>query len=256
MSDAPVYLTREGETATLVLNQPARRNAVSSAMWEAIPDRLREAEADTGIRLLKVTGAGEHFAAGADISEFETVYATPESAARYSARISAALDALERFVKPTIAVIRGACVGGGVSIAAACDLRIAAGSSRLAITPGKLGLVYPYDDVRRLVRLIGEAAAKDLLFSGRLIAAEEAFRLRLVDRVEADLAAGLAALEAEILASSQWSLQAIKAMIGHVARGDSGAGASLFLSAFEGEDFQSGYRAFLAKEKPDFNWRG
>jgi enoyl-CoA hydratase/carnithine racemase len=256
MSEAPVYLTRDGETATLVLNQPARRNAVSSTMWEAIPDLLGDAEADTDIRLLKVTGAGEHFAAGADISEFETVYATPESAACYSESISAALNALEYFARPTVAVIQGACVGGGVSLAAACDLRIAARSSRFAITPGKLGLVYSYDDVRRLIRRIGDAAAKDLLFSGRLINADEAFRLRLIDRVGDNLDTIVASVETEMLANSQWSLQAIKTMIRHVSNGERKEGDVLFLSAFAGEDFQSGFRAFLDRQKPDFKWRG
>lgn len=256
MSEAPVFLKREGETATLVLNQPARRNAVSSAMWQAMPGRLEEAAAEPGIRLLKVTGAGDHFAAGADISEFETVYATPESSSDYSASIAKALRTLEEFPKPTLAIIRGACVGGGVSIAVACDLRLSAQNARYAITPGKLGLVYPYDDVRRLVNRVGDAAAKDLLFSGRLIDADEAYRLRLIDRVGNDLEALTGAVEKDLLSSSQWSLQAIKSMIRHVSDADQSAGERLFLSAFAGEDFQSGYRAFLAKEKPDFKWRG
>jgi enoyl-CoA hydratase/carnithine racemase len=256
MSEAPLYLSREGSTATLVLNQPLRRNAVSSAMWAAMPELLDEAATDTRVRLLRVRGAGEHFASGADISEFETVYATPESAATYSASIARALSALESFPKPTLAVIAGACVGGGVSIAMACDLRLAANNARFAITPGKLGLVYPYDDVRRLVGRIGEAAAKDLLFSGRLIDTVEALRLRLVDRVGDDLDTMVADVETGILANSQWSLQAIKTMIRHVSDGARSDGEALFLSAFAGDDFQSGYRAFLAKEKPDFKWRG
>lgn len=256
MTDAPVYLQLDGETATLVLNQPSRRNAVSKAMWEAIPDLLSEAASDASIRLLRVTGAGEHFAAGADISEFETVYATPESSAQYSRSISTAVAALEYFPKPTLAVIHGACVGGGVSIAIACDLRIAATTAKFAITPGKLGLVYPYDDIRRLIALIGPAAAKDLLYSGRLIRAEEAQSLRLIDRLGDDPAALAEALCAELLATSQWSLQATKAMIGHVMRGEANTGEVLFLSSFEAEDFRSGFRAFLDKRPPDFKWRG
>lgn len=255
MNDTAVYLVRKGDTATLVLNRPSRRNAISGTMWETLPGLLREAAEDSEVRLLKVTGAGDHFAAGADISEFETVYSTAESSAQYATVIADALGALEEFAKPTLAVIRGSCVGGGVSIAAACDLRVAERSARFAVTPGKLGLVYPYDDVRRLVRLVGEAGAMDLLLSGRLIGAEEALRIRLVNRVSDDVEKSASELQDDILSNSQWSAQATKMMIGHVARGDRSAGQALFLSGFEGEDFQTGFRAFLAKEKPGFKWR-
>jgi len=152
MSRDPVYLEREGCTAHLVLNRPEKRNALNGVMWAAIPGLLAEAAADDGVRVLVLRGAGGAFAAGADISEFEQVYATPDSAAAYSRSIAEALDALAAFAKPTLAMIDGACVGGGCGLALACDLRFAAQGSKFGITPGKLGLAYTLNDTRRPIR--------------------------------------------------------------------------------------------------------
>ncbi len=252
-----LYLERNGAAAHLVLNRPAKRNAVTEAMWAAIPGLLAEAEADAKVRLLVVRGEGGAFAAGADISEFETVYATPERAAAYSRAIAAALDGLATFPKPTLAAIRGACVGGGCGIALACDLRFAAEGSRFGITPGKLGLVYTLNDTRRLVDAVGISAAKDILFTGRLIEAEEALRLRLIDRlVEPDALEAEAAAYADLVgAASGRSARVTKAIMARIIAGqteDDDATRAMFLDAFQGADFQEGYRAFLDKRKPVF----
>ncbi|HYE49685.1 MAG TPA: enoyl-CoA hydratase-related protein, partial [Azospirillaceae bacterium] len=183
MSD-PVILRRDEDgLGRLVLNQPARRNALSLEMWRLIPARLAEAAADSAIRVLVVQGAGGTFAAGADISEFGTVYATREDAAAYAADMAAALDGLAGFAKPTLALIEGACVGAGLGVALACDLRFAAADARLGVTPAKLGLVYPLGDTRRLVQAVGPSHAKDLLFTGRLVDAAEALSMGLLNRV-------------------------------------------------------------------------
>ncbi len=252
-----ITLERHGHAAHLVLNRPEKRNALNEAMWRAIPALLAEAEADNAVRLLVVRGAGGAFAAGADISEFEEVYATPERAADYSRAIAAALDGLAAFPKPTLAMIEGACVGGGCGIALACDLRFAAEGSRFGITPGKLGLVYTLSDTRRLVNAVGLPAAKDILFTGRLLAADEALRLGLINRlVSAETLAGeVEAYGTLIAAASPRSARVTKQLMALIEAGqseDDDATRALFLEAFTSADFQEGYRAFLEKRTPKF----
>ena len=252
-----ITLERHGHAAHLVLNRPEKRNALNEAMWRAIPSLLAEAEADNAVRLLVVRGAGGAFAAGADISEFEEVYATPERAADYSRAIAAALDGLAAFPKPTLAMIEGACVGGGCGIALACDVRFAAERSRFGITPGKLGLVYTLNDTRRLVNAVGLPAAKDILFTGRLLDADEALRLGLINRlVSAETLAGeVEAYGALIAAASPRSARVTKQLMALIEAGqseDDDATRALFLEAFTSADFQEGYRAFLEKRAPKF----
>ncbi|MBI1339367.1 enoyl-CoA hydratase/isomerase family protein [bacterium] len=247
--------------AEIILNRPEKRNALPSRMWELIPDLVRRAEADPDAKVVIVHGgdAGA-FAAGADISEFETIYADDASSDHSAELIAAALRAIEQCAKPTLAAIEGPCVGGGVSIALACDLRIAAQGAVLGVTPARLGIVYPFDDVRRLCATVGQAAAKDILFTGRLFDAAEAYRLRLIDRLVDTGDALLAArrLAAEIGATSQWSAMANKVMIRRATEGlnaEDAAARALFVSAMRGEDFMEGRRAFLDKRSPRFTFR-
>ncbi|MFP4518862.1 MAG: enoyl-CoA hydratase-related protein [Oceanicaulis sp.] len=257
MTTEAVYLQRSGAAAHLVLNKPGKKNALSEAMWTAIPRLLAEAEADTGVRVLVVRGEGGAFAAGADISEFAEVYATPERAEAYSAAIAAALDGLAAFPKPTLAAIEGACVGGGCGLALACDLRFAAEGSKFGITPGKLGLVYTLNDTKRLIDAVGVSAAKDILFTGRILAAGEARALRLIDRL-VEPAALMSAVEGWIglaAKASGRSAAVTKQIIARILAGQAGDDAAtknLFLAAFQGPDFQEGYRAFLEKRAPKF----
>lgn len=241
----------------IVLDQPAKRNAISAHMWTSLAEAVRAAENDDGARVVVVRGEGAHFAAGADISEFAHVYETAQSARAYTEIMLGALAALEACGKPTIAAIRGACVGGGCSIALACDMRFASQSARFGITPGRLGLVYSIADTRRLVAAIGAAKAKDLLFTGRLADADEALAMGLCDRVETEAAlAGAVAGFAQSLAPvSPQSLRATKAMIrmlGEGARDDNDAAMQLLVDAFSSADFKEGYSAFLEKRQPRF----
>lgn len=259
MTDA-LLVSQTGPIATLTLNRPDKRNALTLAMWLALPDLLARLAADRDVLSLIVTGAGEHFAGGADIAEFPTVYATAQSAAAYTDAVQAAGSALAAFPKPTLARIRGACVGGGCGLALACDLRFADDTARLGITPGKLGLAYTLADTKRLVDAVGPAAAKDILFSGRLLDAGEAYRLRLVDRVAAPDA--LEALASDYLQSlagvSQFSIRAMKGTIGAIQAGKDRASPddmADYLAGFQGEDFQEGYAAFLAKRPARFTFR-
>lgn len=257
MSDKVLLTRGENGIGRLILNQPQKRNALSQEMWQWVAIRLDEAAKDPSIKVLVVQGAGGSFAAGADISEFEQAYATRESTAAYATDIAAAMDGLANCCKPTIALIHGACVGGGMGLALACDLRFAANDAKLGITPAKLGLVYPLGDTKRLVQTVGSSHAKDLLFTGRLLDAEEAHAIGLVDRLSpADQLEHAVTEYAEtITANSQWSTRAIKKMIGRVLAGqqaDDQASLDAFLDAVESPDFREGRIAFKEKRKPNF----
>lgn len=257
----PIRLDVSAPLAEIVLNKPERRNALSVEMWAAIPGLVAQANANPDVKLILIHGgdAGA-FAAGADISEFETIYATTEAAKASGQRIADALNAIEASEKPVIAAIEGACVGGGVSLAMAADLRVAGSGAKFGVTPGKLGLVYPTGDTRRLIAAIGPGATKDILFTGRIFGAEEAKSLGLIDRlVEAGNALEAArAWAGEIAAISQWSVRATKQTIRGLQNGwteETPEAAELFLNGFSNEDFQEGYRAFLEKRPAKFTYR-
>ena len=163
--------------ATVVIANPAKRNAMTAGMWRALPELLGRLAADTAVRALVLTGHGDTFCAGADISTLREPGDEQQSLA------VRAETALATFPKPTLAAIRGFCVGGGSQLAAACDLRFAEEGARFGVTPAKLGIVYPASSTRRLTALVGPAAAKYLLFSGELIDTERALRTGLVDEV-------------------------------------------------------------------------
>jgi len=257
---APVHLARDGDIARLVLNRPEKRNALTLAMWRAIPDLVAEAEADAAAKLLIVQGAdAAAFAAGADIGEFEQVFASAEGRAGYSDAVHAAEQRLGDCAKPTIAMIAGDCIGGGVELALACDLRFASRESRFGVTPARLGLVYSLTSTRRLVELMGPAKAMDLLYTGRLFEAAEAARLGLADRLFAPeaLAPETLAYAEEVCRNSQYSVRAAKAIVAAVragARGETPESRALRVDGFAGEDAQEGIRAYLEKRRPRFTW--
>lgn len=245
------------EIGQITLNQPRRRNALTAAMWDLLVDALHEAAQAPHLRVLIITGAEAHFAAGADISEFSSLYATPESSADISRKISVALEAVANFPQPTLAKIRGACVGGGAGIALACDMRFADSTSKFAVTPAKLGLVYPFADVRRLTQTVGMARAKDILFSARLILASEAKDMGLVDRLVAPdgLDDAVHDYALSLCAVSKNSVAVTKQMFAAIAQGqncETGETQQWFLDAFSSDDFKEGYAAFLEKRKPKF----
>ncbi len=257
---ASVRLQREGARATLLIDRPEKKNALNEAAWLAFQSVAAEIGAESEIAVVTVRGAGGVFCAGADISEF--IALTSASTERRDAFANAVRDGEEAVAdisKPTVAAIEGACVGGGCQIALACDIRIAAEGARFGVTPAKLGIAYPVESTRRLVSTVGRSAAKDLLFTGRLISAGEALAIGLVDRVvpAERLEAELDALLAQIEANSRYSLMVAKRTIDALDDPESHADLdALWRGGFSGEDLKEGARAFLEKRRPDFTWRG
>jgi enoyl-CoA hydratase/carnithine racemase len=252
-ADGRLILT-PGRIARLTLNAPASKNAISRAMWTALPDiAARLTDSDT--RVLIVTGAGGAFSAGADISEFEQTYATPDSAAATNATVRAGQQAIRDLPFPVIAQIEGPCVGGGCGLALSCDLRFAADSAFFAITPAKLGIAYSAADTWALMEKVGPARAKDILFSARRLPATEALSIGLIDRaLPADHLASDTDTYAETLADlSPASHRVTKAMINALSSPpDTTTLTPGFDALFTGPDFAEGRRAFLAKRKPAF----
>jgi enoyl-CoA hydratase/carnithine racemase len=247
-----IRLETAGQRADLWLDRPEKRNALNLAMWSAIPEALVRAE-EAGVRVLVVRGAGDAFAAGADIAEFATAYASAAAAAQNQRTMLAAMSALEDFPAPTVAMI--SCVGGGCAIALCCDLRVAAPDARFGITPAKLGLSYGVADTRRLVAAVGLSRAKDILFTGRLLDAAEAWRIGLVDRLSDSLEAETGALVAELLAASGYTARAVKQTCAELRGGaseETAASRARFAAAFDGGDFREGFDAFMSKRKPRF----
>ncbi|GHG85301.1 enoyl-CoA hydratase/isomerase family protein [Streptomyces lanatus] len=232
--------------ATVVIHHPAKRNAMTAAMWGALPPLLRTLAADPAVRVLVLTGEGGTFCAGADIS---TLQGSPQEAQTLAV---AAEEALAAFPKPTLAAIRGHCVGGGSQLAAACDLRFAEEGSLFGVTPARLGIVYPASSTRRLVSLVGPATAKYLLFSGELIGAERALRTGLVDEVLPEGELGKRVLEfTRILASgSQLTQAAAKEFAG----GRTDRDAHWAEQARGSGDTAEGVAAFLERRQPSFSW--
>ncbi|MFF4078038.1 enoyl-CoA hydratase/isomerase family protein [Streptomyces sp. NPDC001777] len=232
--------------ATVVITNPAKRNAMTAAMWSALPVLLERLAADPAVRVLVLTGAGDTFCAGADISSLRERTGDPQALA------VAAEEALAAFPRPTLAVVRGYCVGGGSQLAAACDLRFAAEGASFGVTPAKLGIVYAASSTRRLVALIGPAATKHLLFSGELIDTARALRTGLVDEVlPADgLDERVGAYTATLAARSQLTQAAAK----EFAAGREDRDAYWAQQARRSGDTAEGVAAFLERRAPRFTW--
>ncbi|MFF7548867.1 enoyl-CoA hydratase/isomerase family protein [Streptomyces canus] len=246
LSEPQLLHTVTDSVATVVVHHPAKRNAMTAAMWRALPPLLDTLAADPGVRALVVTGAGGTFCAGADIS---TLRRSPEEAQSLAVH---AEEALAAFPKPTVAAIRGHCVGGGSQLAAACDLRFAEEGSLFGVTPAKLGIVYPASSTRRLVSLVGPAAAKYLLFSGELIDAERALRTGLIDEVlpEGELAKRVAEFTRTLASRSQLTQAAAK----EFANGRTDRDAYWTGQARGSGDTAEGVAAFLERRQPRFTW--
>ena len=249
----------DATTLHIRFNNPMRHNALSVEMWEAIPPLLAMAENDDRVRLVVFSGAGEKaFVSGADISQFEDMRAAREAVARYETLAEAALMGIYNFSKPTLACIRGFCVGGGVNVAISCDLRIASSDSVFFIPAARLGLGYRHSAMRNLVDLIGPGAAKDLFFTARKIEANEAKSLGLISRVCAPEALPALLLEytTALANNAPLTLRAAKVVMREILKPAADFDAAMCQQAicgcFESEDYAEGRRAFMEKRKPVF----
>lgn len=257
MAEEGLRLELDGAVAELVLARPSRQNAISQAMWRALAEHCQALDADPTVRVVVVRGEPPAFSAGADIAEFPLVFADETSAHAYNELVQDALGRLERLGKPTIARIEGSCIGGGCGLAVACDLRFAASNARFGITPAKLGLAYSLGDIKRLVDLVGPARGKDLLYSARLLDAQEAQQIGLVDRVvpPEDLAATVDDYVSSLLDLSGNSHRLIKRLTGLVMAGtahETEESRALRDGAVGHPDFVEGRQAFLEKRRPRF----
>ena len=257
MIDSPLITSLSGTVATIEFNQPNKRNAINITMWSALETAVKTAENAPDIKVLIVKGHGDHFAAGADISEFKQVYETAENARSYTEIMQSALKTLQNCSKPTIALIRGSCIGAGCSIAMACDFRFADTTAEFAVTPAKLGLVYSIADTRRLISVVGELTTKDLLFTGRVVNSEEAFNLNLCDRLYETnfLETQIEKFVMTMTKTSSYSIEKTKETLKLIRQGVSDnnlKAMELMVNAFMGEDFHEGYTAFLEKRPPVF----
>jgi len=247
-----VRLEKDGPTARLLIDRPEARNAFNLAMWERIPPLLHEAVEDPAIRLIELRSAGGGaFCAGADIKELIANSDDSHWRETNQAEINRAQHSLARVGLPTVAFIEGDCIGGGCGLAMACDIRVATPAARFAITPAKLGLVYPLHDVNLLVDLVGPGQARRMLFTGSPIDAEEALRIGLAELMADDPCE----ITDAILASSPHSVFELKRFVRRVLDGqreDNADTLGIFAAAFVQPDFKEGSRAFVEKRKPQF----
>ena len=261
MDERPVYLERQGETAVMVLNRPAKLNALNTEIWNTIPGLAAEVAGDPEIKVLIIRGVNANaFASGADIGEFPKVHATPDTAREYHTQIHAAYDSIALMEKPTIAMVQGYCFGGGCALALCCDMRYADSSAKFSIPPARLGIAYSLKETKRLVDLVGPSKTKEMLFAAKVIEAEEALMVGLATRLfePAALEAETFAFAEDLSALSQFSIRAIKKTVGAITDGAQEADAelaALIMGGFEGADYREGRAAFLEKRKAEFTYR-
>jgi enoyl-CoA hydratase/carnithine racemase len=247
-----------GPVATLVIDRVDKRNALTRAMWEALPGLLADLATDLQVKVLLVSGAGPSFSAGADIGDLVSGADPADPMAEIRAHNLRAQVALREFPKPTIAVIRGHCIGGGLEIAVNCDFRFAAEGSTFGVTPARIGVVYPPAAIKVLLDLVGPATTKYLLFSGELLTATEALSKGLVDRVfpAADLDTEVAAFATTLVSRSQLTIRSAKETVNALLAGEDANSAALkrYQEAISTGELHEGTTAFTEKRPPAFPW--
>jgi enoyl-CoA hydratase len=254
-----VRVVREAAIGWIVFDHRERRNAITAAMWSAIPDAARSLDADESIRVVILRGAGdEAFVAGADISQFEELR-SGEAGRRYEEENAKAFAALQAIGKPVIAMIHGFAIGGGTAIALCADIRYAADDATFAIPAARLGLGYPPHGLAALVRVVGQPAAREILFTARRLNAEEALRHGLVNAVvpKAQLEAFVRKSAADIAANAPLTIHAAKQVLEALDVGgrDLDRALEAVRACFDSDDYREGVRAFLEKRPPVFRGR-
>lgn len=257
---ATVECTVDGEIATLTLNNPGKLNAIDLGMWRMLCENLAKIAVDRSIRCVVLRGAGNQaFAAGGDLEEFLTARATLDQALHYHGQVAAALEAIADCPQPTVALIEGACVGGGLEIAAACDLRIAGHGARFGAPINRLGFsMYP-GELDGLLKLAGPAVVKEILLEGRILSASEAYEKGLLTRVidDAGVADEAYATARRICAGAPlvaaWHKQWIRRLQSGQPLSEAEKAASF--AFLDSDDYREGLAAFFEKRKPVFKAR-
>ena len=250
---------KEVGVGIVTFNNPERHNAVSLEMWEAAKSMLDVFADDDEVRVVVLTGAGgKAFVSGADISKFASERASLEATRAYDVITAATFSAIYEFPKPTIAMIRGYCVGGGVGLASCCDLRICSDNSRFAVPAAKLGLGYAYTGLKRLVDIVGPSFAKEIFYTARQFDAQEAYGMGLVNRVlpEAELESSVKSITDMICANAPLTIKAVKFTVGEILKDESKRDVArvdrMVAACFASRDYTEGRTAFMEKRKPVF----
>jgi enoyl-CoA hydratase len=257
-----MVVKKEGAIGWMIFNNPPRHNAVSMSMWQAMPTILNDFARDPAIRVVILAGAGEKaFVSGADISEFEEKRASKGVAAEYNDSADMAGKALRDFPKPTIAMIRGYCFGGGVAIAINCDMRIASDDSVYSVPAAKLGLGYRYEGITRLTDLVGPAFTFEIFYTGRRFSAQEAVAMGLINRVvQVKQLEDITIEYANTIAkNAPLTIAAVKRCVVEYLKPENerniAAASQMVEACFASEDYAEGRTAFLAKREPIFKGR-
>lgn len=259
LADGKMLASREDGIGWVVFNNPERRNAVSPEMWEAVVDIFEQFEADPDIRVVIMRGAGEKaFVSGADISQFEERRNNAEASELYSQYSKNGRAAMGRLSKPLIAMIRGYCIGGGMSTALVADVRIAADDAQFGIPAARLGLSYGFESLRPLAELVNSSVAKDMLFTGRRLKADEALRVGLINAVHpaGELEQAVREYASTIADNAPLTVKASKFTLSQVVKDpgerDLGHADILNRQCMDSQDYAEGRRAFMEKRRPVF----
>ncbi len=254
-----ILLDISAPIATITLNRPDVRNAFNLSMWQALREAVEQASMTADVRAIVVKGAGDKaFAAGADVKEFETTRSNIVQSQRYSRILEGTLESVHEAPQPIIAEIRGYCVGGGCELANACDIRIGADDARIGITPAKLGLILGFEEVRELVSLMGAGKAKELLFTGRLMDAQEALRVGWLNHVvpAAELETFTRDFVESFIHNAPITIEAAKRSVNACLPGPDGHVVAQQIESYvrglAGRDYQEGIASFREKRKPVF----
>ncbi len=252
---------RVGTSARIRIDRPAKRNAFTNVMWDGLESAVAMAEADRDVFVIVVESTTDTFSGGADLEEVRAAAGNADAGEANRDHVRAAFLALRDATKPTIAAVRGFCVGGGLMVATACDLRVADTTARFGCTPAKIGMIYLFEPTAALVSLVGASEAKRILYTARLFDASESMRMGLVNELvaPADFEATVDALVRDVSAPSQFSVRSMKQTIALAEggeRNESPSTLAAFRAALENEDHREGSDAVLNKRAANFTWRG